>query len=72
MIRKGFYEGNAPLKRLLMHIHQNKKLINSWQLNDLLLDFASSYYKYDLLYTIYSELESGVNPENIVIFDKSV
>jgi hypothetical protein len=60
------------LDRLLIRIKQDEKTINSWKLTDFLQEFASSYYKIDLLHSILKALNSGINPKNIVIFDRTI
>jgi hypothetical protein len=60
------------LDRLMIRIKQDDKTINSWKLTDFLQEFASSYYKVDLLHSILKALNSGINPKNIVIFDRTI
>lgn len=47
-------------------------LYSGWEINQITTHLNNSYYKYELINTIKSELSNGTNPENIWILNESI
>ncbi|KGR82750.1 hypothetical protein [Lysinibacillus odysseyi] len=59
-------------KRYVVKMRQNtKKHVKAWRITDFIEKINNSYYKKELLKEIIEKLNNGVNPENIIILDKS-
>lgn len=59
-------------KRYVVKMRQNtKQHVKAWRITDFIEKINNSYYKKELLKEITEKLNNGVNPENIIILDKS-
>lgn len=63
---------NDSRKRYVVKMRQKtKQHVKAWRITDFIEKVNNSYYKKELLKEIEDNLKNGINPENIVILDKS-